>query len=573
MEIKKVVLLRNSLAEIEKKIYLNIMTQMNTNMKEFLSTNIGTQLVTSCARDISGQVVRRYFDMGDLFITADQLAKRITSFDYKDEYDPLQGNTEYQKEVMNYNDDPEFSATLKNINKRDEVATKKVFEGPREKNEPYYDKTGKKYSSRSYYKYDEINPESDFMNDDLTGQSERKETIQGDHVRAVKDASFNSNYLDQAYVDEMKKVYNSEDNMQWINERANQSKGAAANVEETIQKWENASPDTKKVLLDKGYINEDGKVPKQVKKELERNYRHIGNVESLTALKHTNFRKVGGDAALATSMSMGKIMTGQLIYYILPPLVHEVKVILSNGFVTLESFFHDIKKAGKRVIKYVSSKLKYILANFAGNSIKKLLKTFFDILLTIVKDTVKRIMNLVKDLVLAVVDSVKILFDKKATPAQKADSIFNLMSVTIANTVVIILMEYLEKQFSIPSFLVEAIEILAVVITTNLVMLILQKADLFNVRYGFMMANIEKIFVESNHKYDAAITTLETETNTEIDSIINQVADEITTMEERFMQMNLYSDSVKDDLEKINRIFNMEIDFDKEWENYIGLAN
>ncbi|MEH7304857.1 hypothetical protein [Neobacillus drentensis] len=573
MELKKVVLFRNSLAEKEKKIYLNIMTQMNTNMKELLSANIGTQLVTSCARDISGQVVRKYFDMGDLYITADQLAKRIISFDYKDEYDPLQGNTEYQKEVMNYNDDSEFSSTLKNINKRNADATKKVFEGPREKNEPYYDKTGKKYSSRSYYKYGEINPESDSMNDDLTGQSERKETIQGDHVRAVKDASYNSNYLDQSYVDEMKKVYNSEDNMQWINERANQSKGAAPNVEETIQNWETASPDTKKVLQDKGYISEDGKVPKQVKKELERNYRHIGNVESMTALKHTNYRKVSGDAVLATSMSMGKIMTGQLIYYFLPPLVYEVKAIFSNGFVTLGSFFHDIKKAGKRVIKYVSSKLKYILANFAGNSLKKLLKTFFDILLTIVKDTVKRIMNLVKDLVLALVDSIKILFDKKATPAQKADSIFNLMSVTIANTVVIILMEYLEKQFSFPSFLVEAIEMLAVVLTTNVVMLILQKADLFNVRYGFMMANIEKIFVESNHKYDAAITTLETETNTEIDSIMNQVADEIATMEERFMQMNLYSDSVKEDLEKINRIFNMEIDFDKEWESYIGLAN
>ncbi|WP_066304007.1 hypothetical protein [Bacillus sp. FJAT-29814] len=573
MELKKVVLLRNSLAEKEKKIYLNIMTQMNTNMKELLSTNIGTQLVTSCARDISGQVVRKYFDMGDLYITVDQLAKRITSFDYKDEYDPLQGNTEYQKEVMNYNDDLEFSSTLKNINKRNADATKKVFEGPRNKNEPYYDKTGKKYSSRSDYKYGEINADSDFMNDDLTGHSERKETIQGDHVRAVKDASYNSNYLDQAYVEEIKKIYNSEDNMQWINERANQSKGTAANVEETIKKWENASPDTKKVLLDKGYINEDGKVPKQVKKELERNYRHIGNVESMTALKYTNYKKVGGDAVLETTMSMGKIMTGQLIYYALPPLVYEVKTILGNGSVALESFFHEIKKAGKRIIKYVSSKLKHILANFAGNSIKKLLKTFFDILLTIVKDTIKRIMNLVKDLVLALVDSVKILFDKNATPAQKADSIFNLMSVTIANTVVIILMEYLEKQFSIPSFLVEAIEMLAIVLTTNLVMLILQKADLFNVRYGFMMANIEKIFVETSHKYDSAIATLETETNTEIDSILNQVADEIATMEERFMLMNLYSDSVKEDLENINRIFNMKIDFDKEWEKYIGIAN
>ncbi|MFD2043754.1 hypothetical protein ACFSTA_06640 [Ornithinibacillus salinisoli] len=572
MELNKVIDLRNSLAEKEKKVYLNIMTQLNTNTKELLSNNIGSQLISSCVRDISGQVVRKYFDLGDLYITADQLAKRITSFNYKDEYDPLLHNTEYQKEVYNYSDDVEFSKTLSNINKRSAEATKKVFDEPRDTSEPFYDK-GKKYQSRSEYKYSEINPDSDYMKDDLTGQEARKETIQGDHVRSVKVASYNSRYLDKEYVEKMSEIYNSDENMQWINERANQSKGSAATFEETIQKWENSSPHTKKELQDKGFLNKEGTVPKHVKKELERNFRHIGNVESMTALKHTNYRKVGSDAVKETTSSMAKIMTGQLIYYVLPPLVYETKTILTKGFVTLESFFHDIKKATKKVIKYVSSKLKHILANFTENSLKKFIKIFFDILLTIVKNTVKRIMTLVKDLVLALVDSVKILFNKNATASQKADSVFNLMSVTVANFVVITLMEFIEKQFSIPPFLVEAIELLAVVLTTNLVMVILQKLDLFNVKYGFMIANIEQIFRESKQKYDSKIFAMETETNFEVDVIINDVIYDIKNIKERLTEIDVHSESIKDDLEKVNKIFNMKIDFEKEWEKYVGFAN
>jgi hypothetical protein len=573
VELKNVVMLRNNLADIEKKVYMNAMTQLNTKTKELLDTNIGNQLIRSCARDLSGQVVRRYFDLGDLYITADQLHKRIVSFDYKDEYDPLATNAEYHKEVLNYHDDKDFSSTLKDISMRNVNATKVVFEGERKGNEPFYSHSGKKYQSRTDYKNRELNPGDLSMKDDLTGQTVRKETIEGDHIRAVKSATYNSKYLGDEYIAEMQKIYNSEDNMQWINARANESKGKADSVEATIQKWENAAPHTKEELQKRGYLDGDGKVTKHVKKELERNFRHISNVESTKALKHANYGEVSKDAGSDTAKSMGKIITGQIIYYVLPPLAYEVKAIISKGRVTLESFFQDIKKAGKRVLKYVYSKLLRILKDFLGNSVKKFLKTFFDILISIVKDTVKRCLQMVKDLVLALVDSVKIMLDKNATRAQKADAVFNLISVTIANFAIMAILEYMEKQFALPAFIVEAIELLAVVITSNLVMIILQKLDLFDVRYGFMMANMEKIFEETSHYYDAELSSAEERTNAEVVAIMDSVNVEIKSIKERLSTVDFFSDTIKEDIEKINRIFDMRLNLDSEWKHFLGVAN
>lgn len=574
MELKEVINRRNALAEEEKKMYLNAVTQFNTKSKELLTNSFGNQLVNACVRDLSGQVVRRLFNLGDLYLTADQLAKRIVKFDYDNEYDPLAGNIEYQKEVYNYDDRDSkyYESTLKSINERSAASVKPFHEGERG-NEHFYDNNGKEYSSRTDYKTKAINPSSDHMKDDLTGREVRKETIQGDHVRAVKSAAFNERYLGENYRQEMEKAYNSSDNMQWIDGRANIVKSKAATPEETIQKWENEDSVAREHLIKIGYLNEDGKVPKHVKKELERNFRHIENVESRAALKNADYKMIGSDAVKDTGVAVGKIITGQLIYYILPPLVYETKTILKNRHMTLDMFFAEIKKSSKRVIKYVSSKLRKLLTNLANNVVKKFLKSFFDILLSILKSTVKRVMGLVKDLVLALVDSMKIIFNKDATKAQKADAVFNLVSVTITNVVVQVLIEYLSKQLGFPDFVAEVIELLAIVITSNIVMLVLQKIDLFDVRYGFLVTNLEKVFNETSETYDREFHLAEEATDQEIKHILDKASEETLRFEERLANFDIYTDNVTEHLERVNKMFNMNIDFENEWKKFMGLAH
>ncbi|MFD1780150.1 hypothetical protein ACFSFW_15900 [Fredinandcohnia salidurans] len=578
MELKKAIMLQNSLAEAENKVYLNAVTQLNTGMKELLTNDVGNQLVKACAIDISGHAVRKYFDMGDLYVTADQLAARIINFDYKNEIDPLGSNKEYQKEVYAYKDSEHWdiikSKTIQTIEERDDRSQKGVFTEKRKSgNERFYDKDGNEYRTRSAYKKAEINPGQEEMKDSLTGQDAAKRTIQGDHVRSVKGATYNARYLKDSYVDEMRKVYNSEHNMQWIDGIANQSKNDAATPETTINRWEETTGSTRENLIKRGYLDpETGKVPKTVKKELEKNFKHISNTESKVALKHVNHKQVGKDAATETKNSVGKILTGQLIYYVLPPLVYEVKTLTKNKSMTLDTFFSEIKKAGKRVVSYVFSKLKKVLAGIVGNSLKKFLKTFFDIILSILKETVKRLMRVIKDVVLALVDSVKVVLDKNATGLQKADAVFNLLAVTISNVVVQLLFEYVTKQTGLPGWLMEAAELILTVLTTNIIMLILQKADLFDVSYGLLTANIEKLFEETKNTYEKNLTMIEDFSSNEIAEILDMVTYETKEIKERLATFDIHQDTVKGELEKVNKLFDMKIDFDTEWQQFIGVS-
>ena len=213
-------------------------------------------------------------------------------------------------------------------------------------------------------------------------------------------------------------------------------------------------------------------------------------------LKDTDYGQVARDAAKEMAGSIKKILAGQVIYYVLPPMVFETQTIIRRKDISLSSFYEEITKAGKRVKNYVVSKLKDIFINIANNSLKKFIKCFFDIIIELVKATVKKIVKIIKDLVLSLVSCVKVLMDKNATAAQKADSITKILASTVTTIVMELLFEYLEKQFAIPDWLVEPLQIITTILATNIVMLILNELDLFDVKYGMMVSNIEKIIDE-----------------------------------------------------------------------------
>lgn len=597
VKVTDVIHARNEMLLKEKEIYISAVTNLNMNTRALLKNDFGSTLVRNCAKDVAGEVVRRYFDMGDYYITVDQMYDRIVHFSYEQDIDLLSSNEAIRKAFYNIEDSSATSATLHEIQQTCQQAQKKLFVENRQQDS--LDRKGKLDYRKSKL------TEDGQLHDELTGREGSTTTViknekevlvsdlHADHVQSRAAATYNERYIKEDHVQKLKEFYNSSDNMQMMHASANTSKGdvrvydAKGNditykatpeqmVEATISRWEadkKDSPDSPKIqkLKEKGYLDDHGNVKLSVREELERNYRHSQNRESVEILKATNYTNVGVDAAKATAASVGKMVAGQVIYYVLPPLIFETQTLLKRKNMTLNIFFDEMKRAGKRVVKYVISKLGAIFKNIFSSSVSKFIKTFFDIIIETVKATVKRLLKVIKQLVMSLVNCIKILVDKKATAAQKMDAITKTLSVTVTAVVLEVLFEYLEKQLGLPDILMEPLQVIVTIMATNVIMLVLQKADLFDVQYGLLVANMERVFDEANASYLQESTALFEEKSTEMKQYMQDLNQHIQEIQESLEQFDLYKDEVTPELQKLNKIFNMEIDFNAEWQNFVTM--
>lgn len=597
MNINEVINTRINLLEQEKKMYLTAVNQINSEMKNLLSNNMGSQFIKSCGRDLAGELIRTYFDTSDYNITVDQLAERIIKFSYDNEYDPLAKTSDIQKLVYNHNDSN--SATMKSIINDLEQSKVKLFEKQtivKENGKTKSDYIDKNMITEGKQEYRDLRNNNGTMKDDYTGNAEEKKMnsrgaevsqLDVEHTQALSTAYTYNRYLKEGGENRIKEFYNSSDNFAMMWKTANQSKGDVkvfdrngnditykATPEQMVEAVANRleSCKQKEALMEKGYLGEDGKISKNAKNELLKNYKKSQNAESKVILKNTDYNKVAKDAGNHTAKSLGKIIGGQIIYYTMPPLLYEIRIILKDKNITLENLFTKLEAAKKRLCNYVISKLKDLFKNVLSNSMKKFIRVFFDIIINTVKSTVEKMMKLAKNIIMSVVDSIKIISNKNTTAREKADSVFNLFSITITTFVIEILMEYLEKQFAIPEALLLPLQTIVTVICTNIVMLILQKADLFDVKYGLLMSNIKETFEKENRLYTEKINALQSQSEEKIADIFNQVNEEITEMKYRLNELNIFSSDIQIELEKVNEAFNMDIDFEEEWHRYIGLA-
>ena len=600
---------------------------------ELLKNDFGSTLARNCARDAAGEVVRKFFDTSDYYITIDQMFDRIVHFSYENAPDPLGIYFEdIRKNLYNMNDDPRFSRTLKDIARKCQDAQEKLF-----LKEEYVDKNGKtkkRYVDRKLMEdgkeayRDEQKDSEGRLYDELSGDSSDDERLEVDHVQAAATARINSLYLDSPEaIQALKEFYNSSENFQMLEKRANGSKGdvrvyadgdrkmtddeikairkdikdrlkqeyidegmdakeankkADAKAEEEITKkydvtfkasaaeaicnrWENTTGETREELIRTEKLNEDGTVPSDVKKQLEKNLRDSMNAESKVILKHMNYSKVCSDALEETKKGLSKIVAGQVIYYVLPPLVFETQCIVRKKDMTLERFFDEIKASGKRIVRYVKSKLGEILTNLVGNSANKFIKVFFDIIIETVKETVKRLVKIAKQLALSLVQCVKIICSNGSTTAEKADAVTRTLSVTITAVALEILFEYMEKQFGLPDIIMEPLQIIVTIITTNLIMLILQKADLFDVQYGLLIENIDAAFKEEQIKYENESAELLAQSKLNMETGFDTINNQLISIQNSIKKMDFYMSDVTPQLNQINEIYNMGIDFDAKW--------
>ena len=231
-------------------------------------------------------------------------------------------------------------------------------------------------------------------------------------------------------------------------------------------------------------------------------------------------------------------------------------------------FFVKLKKAFKRIIAYMQSKLKNIMGNIAHNSLKSFLRNFFDMIIEMLKGTVKKIFKMIKDIVMAFVNSIKILGDKKRTAAEKADAVVTTLGITISSIAVNVIIEILEKQCPPLKPFTDPLQVIITILTTNIVMLILQKVDIFNVRYGLMVAKIKEIFEEGRTEYKEQLKLLEEETYTNIDKLLEETEFEIFNVITDISSADINEKDLKDEIDIINKTFNMGINLQEEWSQF-----
>ena len=588
--LEEVINLRDKFFEEQEKLYLAMVNQINSQMKELLKNDLGNQLANNCARDFAGEIVRNYLPMntGEMYITADQMFDRIINFRYDNDIDPLSSNEEIRK--MFYNN--ENREMLNKIAEESQKAQKQLFTEDRSQDK--LDREGKlKYreskKDENRLLTDELTGQKgEFLEYEKNGQKYQKSDMHADHIQARAAAKYNSEYITEKGVEELKEFINSDDNFQIIHASANTSKGDVRVYDEngiditykatpeqmteaTCQMWEKdtKSGNKKAILKEKGYLDEDGKkVKKEVREKLKKQYEKSMNEESKVILKNIKYHSVGKTAMKNTVASFPKIFAGQLMYYGIPPIVYETKCIIKNRNANLDNFFVKLKKAFKRVINYMRSKLKNIMGNIAHNSLKSFLRNFFYILIDLLKATVKRVFKMIKDIVMALVNSIKILGDKNRTAAEKADAIVNTLGITISSIAVNVIIEYLEIQFPFLKPLSDPLQVIITILTANISMLILQKMDIFNVRYGLMVAKIKEIFEEGRAEYKEQLKLLEDETYTNIDKLLEEVEFELFNVITDISSADINEKDLKDEIDIINKTFNMGIDLEKEWNQF-----
>ena len=605
---------RDSLAAQERKLYLETVEKINMQTRELLDNNFGTMLVQNIGRDLAGEVVRRYFDLGDYYITVDQLYDRFVHFSYDNDTDIFHTDEGIRKAYYNYTDGIN-SKTLKNISDTCRDAQRQLFT---------INRTNDSLDSKGKKAYRNLKTREDGkIFDELTGKEGKSRTIikngkeisvselQADHIQARESASYNEQFIKKEKVEELRKFYNSADNMQMMHGSANSSKGDvrvcevngkveylnAKNMktrqkngenilditykatpqqlaEATITQWEKETPSGNKLkkLQEEGYLDENGKVKKDIKKRLTENIKNSQNKESLMILNSSDYQKIAKKAGTETTKSVGKILAGQIIYYVMPPMIFETQNILKRKDITLDKFFTEIKKVGKRVTKYVQSKMNEIFKNVAGNTFSKFIKSFFDCIIETVKATVKRIVKVIKDVTLSLINCVKVLTQKNSSASQKADSITKILATTVTTVVMELLFEYLENQFKLPNFLMEPLQIIVTILSTNIIMLVLNKLDLFNTRYGFLISNIENIFEMENERYITTRNQLLQEGRQAFDEQIQEIVSDIKKIKSSIIELNMYKDEAMPYLDKINEIFDMGIDFEEEWMDYLQIV-
>lgn len=582
MTIRDIIEERRNLHKYHDKIYEDMIEGINSRLLETknLKEDISKQFLEACAMDISGEVIRNFFDMSDYNLTVDQLIRRILDFKYENEFDPLASQLDLRKNIYNMSNSKD---TISKINKELEDSKIKLFE---KKDKKYVDSSiiqkGKKEYKNQKIEEEELKDE--------TGNAQ-VEDLQVDHKLPLATTQISKKFLKDGGIEKLKEFYNSADNFAMLGKTANQCKGDAKvlnekgeditykatpeQMTEAIIKKLEGNPKTRKdstneKLKNDGILDENGKVYPHIKRKINEDLTKAQNKESIEKLKQTDPIKVTKESGKHTVQNLHKILMGQVLYYVTPPLIYEIKINLDKNNKT-ESILENLEESSDRIIKYIVSKKTEIMVSLGEKSFKKFLKNIFDILISMIRATIKKIMKIIRQVVLISVDAIKIMFDKNRSKAEKMDAILQLVSGLVISVVCEILFEYIEKQFGIPEMFLMPLQMLTTIVCSNFIMITLQEADLFSVRYGYKIENIQKIFKEEQENYDKQFEKILNHIDYSNTYEINKIKNEISNLKQEISNVDVFNISLKKELDDIIKIFNIDVNLNKEWKKFLDL--
>lgn len=584
---KLVIQRRNELNKKLDETYINMIENINDRVEEFENIDkvLQEDFFKACAMDFAGETVRIFFDMSDYNITVDQLYKRILNFNYSNEIDPLSDimNTN-RKNIYNLNNSKESLENLKKeLGETEKLFIKenKVSKNGKERKQ-YEDKNIIEKGKSNYRK--KLEDEGNYK--DETGTA--TESLEVDHILPLASAGYYKKYLNNEGVQKIKEYYNSEDNFAMLGKTANQCKGDAKvfdkegnditykatpeQISEAIVKklegGENRKQETNQKLKDDGILDENGKVLPNVRRKIEEDVKHSQNKESKVILKNTDYKKVAKDAGKETGKQLIKILAGQVIYYLVPPVIYEIKVGLENENDS-DNVLEKLSASFNRIYEYMSSKKNEILGNIFGNGIKKFLKTFFDIIIQIVKATVKKILKMVRQLVVTVVDAIKILLDSSKTFLEKMDAILQLVAGLVVNIAIEVLFEYIEKQFMIHEMFLMPLQMIVSIMSTNFVMLSLKKLDLLGTNKKFKIEKIKAIFTEEREKANSIIQEKLNNINYSNQILLTELEDELEELNKNIEENNMFNKSISLELGRVFEIFGKDLEIEKKFATFL----
>lgn len=595
---------RKRLSRKLDETYINIIENINKRTKELedMQKVFQNDFLKTCAMDISGETIRTFFDTGDYNITVDQLYNRIINFTYEDKIDPLSNTLEMnRKNIYNLANSKESQENLKReIGEPEKLFNKEtvVDENGKEKKRKYEDNSLIEKKKKEYRK--------EHPNDEI-GIAEKTDV---DHSQPLATAKVYSKYLVEGGKEKIKEFYNSSDNFQMLGKTANQCKNSAVvylknekgeyidkegnilknqskldgrvditntatvkqrteAVIDNIKGGKNRDPKTTQKLKDEGILDENGEVKPEVKRKIEENLEKSYNKEGKVILKNTDKGKVAKDAGKETFRQMGKIISGQLIYYLVPPVIYEIKEGIKNNN-DGDSILEKLKNSSERIIEYVSSKLDKILSNIFFNGFKKFIKNFFSIIIEIVKGVFKKILKLAKELIIVTIDAIKILFDGSKSFAEKMDAILQLVGGLFVNLAIGILFEYISKQFFIPEWALLPLEMIVRVVLSNFAMLALKKLDIFGVNRKLKVEKIKAIFEEEEKNKDLIIQREIDNVNSNNKLLFQELQEELFNINKKIEENNMFNQSIKEELKRSFEIFGKNITLNNKLKNILG---
>ena len=166
---------------------------------------------------------------------------------------------------------------------------------------------------------------------------------------------------------------------------------------------------------------------------------------------------------------------------------------------------------------------------------------------------------MIRQLVLTVVDAVKILLDSSKTFVEKMDAISQLIAGLVVNIALEVLFEYIEKQFMIPEMFLMPLQMIVTIMATNFIMLSLKRLDLFGTNKQFKIEKIKAIFEEEREKADLELQEKLENVNYNNQQIFEELKIELKELQKNIQENNIFTISIKDDIKRMFQIFGKEL--------------